>query len=340
MARVLRIIALSILLALIFAYSEPARAIIYRHDVDASDYLLAPDEFPFVFEVVPGNGAATLIRPEWAVTAAHVTGQIADDGSHTVMLAGQEYRIIQVVVHPNWGGIHFDDIALLQLDRPVTDVEPAIMYSAEDEVSKTLLILGWGDHADGINGARNAERDGQFRGATNTVERIELGSLWVKFDAEDSPQVTDLEGIAGPGDSGGPAMIEVAGQYQIAGVASFGIEMGDPPPEPGTYGTFDTYTSISRNRAWIDNVLNGNTDAQVERDEQAPRVEVVVEADEGAPTVEMETGENLEETDVLETQQDQNETPVSSYLIPIAIAILLAVAAVMAIVRRKTRSQV
>jgi hypothetical protein len=269
-----------IVLVLMISSWQPAQAILYRHDIDADAFLIDRADFPAVFEVVPGNGGATLIAPQWAVTAAHVTQLIERDDSHTVTIDDGEYKIIEVVTHPQWEGIHFNDIALLKLDRPVNNILPLPMYENEDEQGQQVLILGSGDHATGLEGARNAARDGQFRGVTNMVERIELGSFWVQFDAPGSAKVTDFEGVAGPGDSGGPAFIKVDGSYYLVGVASFGIEMGDPPPAPGTYGSFDTYTSISRNRAWIDAILNGEPIIEVTPD--APQVEVIIEPDEPA----------------------------------------------------------
>ena len=278
------VIGLGLFLALT-AFRQPAHAVIYRHDVDANAFLIDRADYPAVFEVDPGNGGATLIAPQWAVTAAHVTQLIQRDGSHTVTIGDGEYSVVDVVTHPDWGGIHINDIGLFKLDRPVVDITPVPMYERENEENQQVLILGSGDFATGLDGARMAERDGQFRGVTNLVDRIELGSLWVQFDPPEGNSTTELEGVAGPGDSGGPALIQIDGSYHIAGVASFGIEMGNPPPEPGTYGTFDTYTSISRNRAWIDSVLNDEPIPETATsDESSPRIEVIIEADEPAPT--------------------------------------------------------
>ena len=299
MRTVRQLLFLVLVLTLFGAATDPVHAILYRHDIPAESFRRDRSDFPAVFEVAPGNGGATLIAPQWAITAAHVTPLIAQDGSHMVTIGDAEYTITQVVVHPEWGGIHFHDMALLALDRPVPGIAPMPLYDSEDEAGQTMLILGSGDSGTGLDGARSAERDGQFRGVTNMVERIEIGSLWVQFDAPDSPNATELEGIAGPGDSGGPGLIEVDGVHHLAGVASFGIEMGDPPPDPGTYGSFDTYTSVSRNRVWIDAVLNGEPVPEITPAENAPIVEVIIEGDEPdppaptpeQPAVEPQTGE-------------------------------------------------
>jgi hypothetical protein len=86
-------------------------------------------------------------------------------------------------------------------------------------------------------------------------------------------------------------------------------------------------------------VLGGDTDdTQVGRNEQALRVEVV-ELDGSALLVELETEENIEEIDTLGTQPDRVEPPVLSYLILIALTILLAIVAIIAAVRWKAGSQ-
>lgn len=278
MRRIRQITAVFTTALLLLTASKPANAILYRHDIDPDAFLRNPDQFPAVFSVAPGNGGATLIAPQWAATAAHVTQLFPEDGTHTVQINGESYNVVQVVRHSAWDGIHFDDIALFRLDRPVTDVAPIPLYSGEGEVGEEVLILGSGDHANGLDGAQEAGRDGQFRGATNLVERVESGSLWLAFDAPDSPNVTEFEGVAGPGDSGGPALMQVNGRYHLVGVASFGIDLSNPPLPPGTYGTFDTYTSISRNLDWIEAVLDGETVAEPESNRSAgENVAVVVE---------------------------------------------------------------
>ena len=269
-----------VVLILLISSWQPTHAIIYRHDIDADEFLIDRADFPAVFEVEPGNGSATLIAPQWAVTAAHITDLVHRDGSHNVTIDDEEYNIIEVVTHPQWEGIHFNDIALLMLDRPVNTTLPVPMYERDDEEGQQVLILGSGDHATGLEGSRNASRDGQFRGATNIVERVELGSLWVQFDAPGSGNETHLEGVAGPGDSGGPALIEADGRYFLVGVASFGIEMGDPPPAPGTYGSFDTYTSISRHRDWIDAVINGEPNFEVTTDANTSQETIIIQPEE------------------------------------------------------------
>ena len=61
-----------------------------------------------------------------------------------------------------------------------------------------------------------------------------------------------MEGTAGPGDSGGPAFIELDGVPLVAGVSSLG-EPGDNGP--GTYGAREHYVRVSSHTEWIDSML-------------------------------------------------------------------------------------
>jgi len=77
--------------------------------------------------------------------------------------------------------------------------------------------------------------------------------LRFRFDAP--PAADDLEGISGPGDSGGPAFLERDGRLWLAGVSSTNHSPGGE--EKCTYGTIETYARVSTQRAWIDSILAG-----------------------------------------------------------------------------------
>ena len=52
---------------------SPAHAIVIRHDVDDALYLQDDHAHPAVFQIFERRGGvATLIAPQWALTAAHV----------------------------------------------------------------------------------------------------------------------------------------------------------------------------------------------------------------------------------------------------------------------------
>jgi secreted trypsin-like serine protease len=90
------------------------------------------------------------------------------------------------------------------------------------------------------------------------------------FRKPDDPRTTPLEGISGPGDSGGPAFITVNGKPCIAGVSSNQrIELSGPPPKDGSpggngedvqgrYGVTEVYTRVSKYVSWIRQTMSAN----------------------------------------------------------------------------------
>jgi hypothetical protein len=224
----------------------PAQAIIVRHDVDDADFLQPEDAYSAVFDVFEKRGGvATLIAPNWAITTGHV-GQDIKPG-HETMIAGQSYSVQQVVLHPKWATEN-REMALIQLDRPVQYVEPIPLYDTSDEQGKIVTLVGRGDSGTGLTGPITA--DHRLRAATNRVERVEGDMLVFRFDAPDDENTTPLEGISGPGDSGGPALIESSGVSKLTGLSV--ASSGRPP---GTYGNLEFYSRVSLDIDWIQETI-------------------------------------------------------------------------------------
>jgi hypothetical protein len=224
----------------------PAQAIIVRHDVDDADFLQPEDAYSAVFDVFEKRGGvATLIAPNWAITTGHV-GQDIKPG-HETMIAGQSYSVQQVVLHPKWATEN-REMALIQLDRPVQYVEPIPLYDTSDEQGKIVTLVGRGDSGTGLTGPITA--DHRLRAATNRVERVEGDMLVFRFDAPDDENTTPLEGVSGPGDSGGPALIESSGVSKLTGLSV--ASSGRPP---GTYGNLEFYSRVSLDIDWIQETI-------------------------------------------------------------------------------------
>ena len=224
----------------------PAQAIVVRHDVDDAEFLQPDGAYPAVFDVFEKRGGvATLIAPNWAITAGHV-GQDIKPG-HETMIAGQSYSVRQVVLHPKWATAN-REMALIQLDRPVQNVEPIPLYDTSDEQGKIVTFVGRGDSGTGLTGPITA--DHKLRAATNRVERVEGDMLVFRFDAPGDENTTPLEGVSGPGDSGGPALIERSGIQTLAGLSV--ASSGRPP---GTYGNLEFYSRVSLDIDWIQETI-------------------------------------------------------------------------------------
>jgi hypothetical protein len=137
------------------------------------------------------------------------------------------------------------DIALVKLGEPVPAVEPLRIYRDTDEAGKTIVFVGFGGTGTGESGPQRPE-DGLKRGATNLVDRADRDWLYFDFDAPAS--ATELEGISGPGDSGGPAILDAGGASYVIGVSVYGKPGGRGR---GTYGAEEGYTRVSTHAGWI-----------------------------------------------------------------------------------------
>ncbi len=273
------IILLALTISLIALSSS---AMIVRHDVDKNNYLVNESDYPAVFPIQI-NGAikecvATLISEKWAITAAHCTVLInLEDKSnpHELLIGQKTYHVKNFVIHPNYGevkGIRNEsgqlvdvimdikdqsyDAALIELSNNVTKVEPIALYKTNDEIGQTIQMLGWGDFGDGVNGTQGVN-DGKFRQAFNKIDGFQDNFLTFSFDQPNSGHALSLEGINGPGDSGGPALINRNGKLLIAGISSGGgypDETADPEVE-GKYGWLESYTRVSTIQHWIERTI-------------------------------------------------------------------------------------
>jgi hypothetical protein len=118
-----------------------------------------------------------------------------------------------------------------------------------------VTFVGQGHSGDGVTGP--AIRDGQRRAATNKIEAVKQNWLTFLFDAP--PQGTDLEGISGPGDSGGPALMTIDGKTVVAGVSS-GQDSRATGKE-GVYGVTEYYVRVSSYAEWIRKTINAPASA-------------------------------------------------------------------------------
>ncbi|MGD8376327.1 MAG: trypsin-like serine protease [Acidobacteriota bacterium] len=231
---------------LLLASVPPAGAIVIRHDRDDADYRALGAEYPAVAKILP-DGEGTLIAPRWVLTAAHVGRDVRRVGG-TVRVGEREYAVGGVFLHPDWKGQEHD-IALVRLQEPVSGVQPASLYRNRDELGKVVTFVGRGDFGTGKEGILRA--DGALRAATNRVDRTT--DDWLIFTFDPPQAATRLEGISGPGDSGGPALVRRDGRSWVLGVSS-----GGQSPEggrPGMYGSREFYTRVSTHLDWIDSVL-------------------------------------------------------------------------------------
>jgi hypothetical protein len=110
------------------------------------------------------------------------------------------------------------DIALVELAKPVEDVEPVKLYLRPDELGRVVEIFGKGATGDSLTGAApDAPHRSQLRHAYNRIVAVQNQWLYYKFDCGNA--ALPLEGMTASGDSGGPVLIDDHGTWELAGIA-------------------------------------------------------------------------------------------------------------------------
>lgn len=263
----------------IAASAASANAIIMRDDVDKSRYrdlgekyrqVLVQLGLPASTDGAPMlySGMGTLIAPKWVLTAAHAVAYMkgakptAPAGRFYIFVKGRGYRVAKMIMHPHYRvDGYVNDVALIKLEQPVREPAPACLYEKSDERDQVVALVGTGIAGDGLKGP--GEPDGALLGATVRVDVAEQGELKWLFRKPGDPRTTPLEGISGPGDSGGPAFIMVSGRPCVVGISSSqriettraATSNTDPRAGEGRYGVTEVYTRVSHYAPWIREIL-------------------------------------------------------------------------------------
>jgi hypothetical protein len=209
--------------------------VILRHDRPDSLALVDEAEWPAVVTFFGGDGAGTLIAAGWILTAGHTAANLP--AHHRFPVAGRTVQVKRVVAQP---GV---DLALVGLHENVDWAAPIALYEAADETGREVTLLGRGDFGTGRDGVLG--QDQQLRRVTNRIDHLDRD--WLRFKFDTPPLATELEGVGGEGDSGGPALIGHDGELRIAGVSSW----QDHDGPLGTYGCVEHYARVSTHAEWI-----------------------------------------------------------------------------------------
>jgi hypothetical protein len=160
------------------------------------------------------------------------------------------------------------DMALVELEKPVPDITPAVRYRGHEELKKIITKIGYGfvgDGRDGLATPRVQER----LGGNNTIDAISGTFEGRTFSQNvmvcdfDSPEAAGQNqfGAAEPlefeiggskGDSGGGIFMEVNGQQVLVGIVSGGLN------RQLKYGSVMALARVSAANDWIDAVLAEN----------------------------------------------------------------------------------
>jgi Trypsin len=177
----------AILAAVGLAVVPPALASTIRDDTPDSDYTSLGAEARYAASgyVVANTefGSGTLIAPDWILTAAHVVvgssasevtfGQGAADSIINNVLQPGPDSVASVVIESGYDGngpAQGNDLALLQLSSPITQIVPALFYNASlgTPIGQVGTSVGYGKTGTGLTGATLPA--GTRRGIQNSID--------------------------------------------------------------------------------------------------------------------------------------------------------------------------
>jgi hypothetical protein len=205
------------------------------------------------------SSSATLIAPDWVLTAAH---SLTAASAGTFTIDGTAYASTQLIANPGWnnsnpfGGY---DFGLVHLSSPVIGVTPAALYSGTLDVGQIGTFVGYGFTGTGLTGW-TTPLDGLKRAFQNVIDgNFGNPSLVLGCDFDNPHNAADngfgdptplpLEGCVAPGDSGGGVFITISGQTYLEGVISF-VATADGNAN-SDYGDASGFGRVSAFMPWI-----------------------------------------------------------------------------------------
>lgn len=250
------------------------------------------------------NTGALLSTGRHVLTAAHsvdVNGDHIADNTLRVRFdvpsGSVEMQIdpSAVRVSPDWVGLQSGKIprsggdwAVITLPETApAGAERYELYRGSDEVGQPFVVIGYGSTGTGTDG-NDPRTVGVKRLGTNRFESDALNlagdrlppgqGLIADFDSGsplndafgtefNRPDTGNgaTESMIGPGDSGGPALIQIGSQRYIAGVASFAlygsrtdvdrVSKGLTPRTNNSFGEYFAYTRASAIASQIDSII-------------------------------------------------------------------------------------
>jgi hypothetical protein len=234
-------------LVAILAGAGVCDAIVIRHDRHDEAYRELARGYPWCSLQLGGwGGGCTLVDPRWVVTAAHAVGRLSKQGAE-IQVGDELVAVDAVIRHPEFDETTYrNDIALVRLARPVTAVAPVALSRERNEEGRRVVFVGQGFSGTGETGAQRSPA--ARRAAENRVESV--SEQWLRFVFDAPPGGLELEGISGPGDSGGPAYLDTAEGPRLVGISSW--QDNRKQGAEGLYGVLEYYTRVSSYVDWIE----------------------------------------------------------------------------------------
>ncbi|KAF0288515.1 Serine protease snake [Amphibalanus amphitrite] len=215
---------------------------------------------------------AVLISERFMLTAAHCLlggrPQVVRLGDLNLTSTGdgapQEYRVLEVISHPEYRHPHvYHDLALLRLDRTVQFsefVRPFCLFDGRSSlVDKVSHVSGWG--ATEFGGGQSDVLMGGNVTIWSQSRCAEVYERQLTFKRQLPDGITPALLCAGgeeqdacQGDSGGPMTVLTERGTRLVGIVSAGIGCAAP-------GIPGLYANVAHHLDWIDGVVYGGQGA-------------------------------------------------------------------------------
>jgi hypothetical protein len=139
---------------------------------------------------------------------------------------------------------------LIELSERVRDVAPARIYNGP-ALGKVVRIMGRGATGTGSAGHHpHGPNRTDLRHGYNEIGVSE--GRWIGYTFDKPPNALPLEASTGSGDSGGPILIAVDGEWHVAGIAAWRrAEVNGAELRPGRYGEASYGVRLGNYVDWI-----------------------------------------------------------------------------------------
>lgn len=255
------------------------------------------------------TATGTLIKENWILTAAH-NFFVADEQSSPATASGiqvlvgndpnsptKTISVEKIELFPTWVSSPnsdfrtANDLCLVKLSSPITDIQPVELFRNNTEaIGSMVWFCGFGDYSK--QAGQDPNKISKKHAIANILDRkkegIETrinnitytgGLLAMDFDHPDgsintlgdavknadeiflgdgdsSPTALELEGSTVEGDSGGPLFVKDGNTWKLAGVLFGGAADPIANHKDSSYGDISIFTRVSQHITWIDSVVN------------------------------------------------------------------------------------